>query len=223
MNNVNSKQFLWILLILALVLTAIVASGATTLEPMSFERLTRQATAIARLRCVGVQSVWDGGEIWTDSRFEVLQQEKTDAYGADQFEYDRSKSRRAGSASRSASGAEITVRQLGGSIGGLHAHVDDVPQFHAGEEVYLFLWRRAGEPYRVLGWAQGAFRVARDQRTGTERVTQDSADAAFHGDVRGYQSSGIRNLSLAAFQERLRAAIARGAASAGAAGAARED
>jgi len=114
-----------------------------------------------------------------------------------------------------ASGATITVRQLGGSVGGLHAQVDDVPQFHAGEEVYLFLWRRAGEPYSVLGWTQGTFRVTRDARTGAAgaaRVTQDSATAAFHGEAREFQSRGVQNLPLAAFEEKLRATIAADAA-----------
>jgi len=63
----------------------------------------------------------------------------------------------------------------------------------------------------VLGWTQGTFRVTRDARTGAARVTQDSAmAAAFHGEVREYQSRGVRNLSLAAFEEKLRTVIAAG-------------
>ena len=61
--------------------------------------------------------------------------------------------------------------------GHLHSHVDGVPVFRAGEEVYLFLWERPGEPYRVLGWPQGTFRIARNADTGVETVTQDSAMA----------------------------------------------
>lgn len=216
MSNTRSKQFLWILLLLALLLTAIVAS-ATTLEPMSFDRLTRQATAIVRVRCVGVQSTWASGEIWTDSHFEVLRQEKTDAFGTDQYESTSRVSMQEAAVrdGTTASAAKITVRQLGGSVGGLHAQVDDVPQFHPGEEVYLFLWRRSGERYRVLGWTQGTFRVIRDARTGAARVTQDSAVTALHADVREYQSSGIRNLPLAAFEDRLRAALEASGAGAG--------
>lgn len=88
MSSANSRQFLWILLLVTLLLTVIVAS-ATTLEPMTFARLTRQATAIVRVRCVSVQSAWANGEIWTDSRFAVVQQEKADTYGLDQLEYAR--------------------------------------------------------------------------------------------------------------------------------------
>ena len=56
MYNENGKRCLWILLLGALVLTALVAS-ATTLAPLSFQELTRQATAIMRVRCLGTHSV----------------------------------------------------------------------------------------------------------------------------------------------------------------------
>lgn len=224
LSGANSKRFLWILLLIALLLTAIVAS-ATTLQPMSFARLTREATAIAHVRCVGVQSLWAGGEIWTDSRFVVLQQEKADSYGPDQWLSNSavssstvsssaapkngvSATRLTSSQTNPPSAPTITVRQLGGSVGGLHSQVDDVPVFHAGDEAYLFLWRHAGEPYRVLGWTQGTFRITRDQNTSTARVTQDSALTALHGDPRESASSGIRNLPLATFEQRLRAALA---------------
>ena len=209
MCNENGKRCLWILLLGALVLTALVAS-ATTLAPLSFQDLTRQATAIMRVRCLGTHSVWADGEIWTDTRFEILQTEKADIYGSDQLQNPapsgtlRAAQRDVGSATN----ARITLRQLGGSIDGVRAHVEDVPQFRASEEAYLFLWRRVGEPYRVLGWAQGTFRVASDAGTGAARVTQDSAMASFHTDTRQFQTKGVRNLPLCTFQEKLRGALA---------------
>jgi len=209
MHNENGKRCLWILLLGALVLTALVAS-ATTLVPLSFQELTRQATSIVRVRCLGTHSLRTDGEIWTDTRFEILQTEKTDIYGSDQLQNaaPSSAERTVGRDAGSAQNATITLRQLGGSIDGVRAHVEYVPQFHAGEEVYLFLWRRAGVPYRVLGWAQGTFRVARDVGTGVARVTQDSAVASFHADTRQFQTKGVRNLSLSAFQEKLSGALA---------------
>ena len=209
MNTQHGKHCLWILLLVALVLTALVAS-ATTLAPMSFENLAQQATAIVRVRCVGAQNVWANGEIWTDSLFEVLQQAKADVFGADQFATVSATvaPTASGHPDTSVSSLRITLRQMGGSIGGLQSHVDGVPVFHQGEEVYLFLWRRAGEPYRVLGWTQGTFRVTRDARTGTAHVTQDSAASTFHAESREFQSSGIRNLPLAAFEEKLRTVLA---------------
>ncbi|HSY31004.1 MAG TPA: hypothetical protein VLA42_03360 [Verrucomicrobiae bacterium] len=48
-------------------------------------------------------------------------------------------------------GANITVRMLGGRADGFTSRVDGVPAFRVGEEVYLFLWGKPGEAYRVLG------------------------------------------------------------------------
>ena len=200
MSSARSRKCLWILLIAVIVLTAIVAS-ATTLEPMSFTALTRRATRIAHLRCVSVRSVWEGGEIWTESRFAILAEERADAAGGN-----------AARAARSVDGAanNLTVRMLGGRVDGMRSHVDGVPEFRAGEEVYLFLWRRDGsEPYRVLGWTQGTFRVARDVHTGEGRVTQDSALSAVDGEVPHAESreslnGAIRGMAAGAFEAKLR-------------------
>lgn len=51
-------------------------------------------------------------------------------------------------------GANVTVRMLGGRADGFTSRVDGVPAFRAGEEVYLFLWGKPGEAYRVLGWSR---------------------------------------------------------------------
>ena len=182
MNFVERRCFLGILVFASLVLTA-VAGKATTLAPLNFDRLAQQSSAVARLRCLSVASSWDGGEIWTETRFAVLQVHK------------------------GALGGTITVRMLGGSVGNLHSRVDGVPAFRAGEEVYLFLWGRAGEPYRVLGWSQGTFRIVHDARSGVEKVTQESAGSNF--DVRDRQLHGdaIRAMGMPAFREKLRAAL----------------
>ena len=86
--------------------------------------------------------------------------------------------------------------------------MEGVPEFRAGEEVYVFLWGREGEPHRVLGWSQGTFRIARDARTGAEIVTQDSAAApVFDPRTHEFRRSGIRNLPVASFQMKLRKAL----------------
>jgi hypothetical protein len=183
MSFVQRRRFLWILFFAALALLAVVAN-ATTLARLRFEDLAKQATAVARVRCTGAESKWQNGEIWTETQFEVEEQSKGDLPGL------------------------ITVRMLGGVVGPLHSHVEGVPAFHAGEEAYLFLWAGEGEPYRVLGWTQGTFRIARDARTGLETVTQDSAAAPlFDPRTRQFRHGGIRNLPLAVFQLKLRKAL----------------
>src|SRR5260370_35956472 len=111
-------------------------TSGTTPTRRGFEALAQQSTAVARLRCLGSEFHWERGELWTETRFEVLERNKGLLPGI------------------------VTVRTIGGSSGHLHSHVDGVPVFRAGEEVYLFLWERPGEPYRVFGSAQGTVRIS---------------------------------------------------------------
>ena len=183
MSFVRRRQFLWILFLVGLALLA-VAANSTTLSRLRFEELVNRATAVARLRCLGAESRWENGEIWTDTRFEIVELNKGLLPGV------------------------VSVRMLGGSIGHLHARVEGVPAFHPGEEAYVFLWGQEGEPFRVLGWSQGTFRIRRDARTGVETVTQDSATApVFDPRTRQFRHGGIRNLPVAVFQLKLRKAL----------------
>jgi hypothetical protein len=183
MSYAQRRRFLWILFLAGLALLAIVAS-ATTLARLKLEDLAQESTAVARVRCLEATSQWERGEIWTETKFEVLEREK-------------------GTLPR-----VIAVRLLGGNVGHLHSHVDEVPSFRAGEEVYLFLWAREGEPYQVLGWSQGTFRIARNPQSGLEMVTQDSASAAiFDPHTRAFRRGGIRNLPVSIFREKLHKAL----------------
>jgi len=186
MSFVQRRRFLWVLLLTALALLAIVAN-ATTLARMRFEDLARQATAVARLRCLSASSFWENGEIWTDSRFAIVAQAK-------------------GSLP-----AIVTVRVLGGTLGNLYSRVEGAPAFRPGEEAYVFLWGRDNEPLRVLGWSQGTFRIARDARTGIETVTQDSAtESLFDQQRHEFVHEGVRNLPVSVFQMKLRRALEEG-------------
>jgi hypothetical protein len=125
-----------------------------------------------------------GGEIWTETRFEVLELSKGQLPDV------------------------VTIRMLGGSVGNLHSRIEGVPAFRPGEEAYLFLWGHDGEPFRVLGWTQGTFRVTRDAHTGVELVTQDSAATPiFDPRTRQFRHGGIRNLPVAIFQLKLKKAL----------------
>lgn len=183
MSYVQRRRFLWILFLAGLALLAVVAN-ATTLARLRFEDLALESTSVARVRCLGAESRWEHGEIWTETRFEVVESEKGLLPGI------------------------ISVRQLGGTAGHLHSRVDGVPAFRPGEEVYLFLWNREGEPFRVLGWSQGTFRISRDQQSGIETVTQDSARTPiFDPQTRKFRHGGIRNLPVTIFREKLRKAL----------------
>lgn len=185
MSYIQRRRFLWILFLGGLALLAI-AAHATTLTRLRLEDLAQESTAVARLRCLGAESFWENGEIWTETRFEVLEREKGLLPGI------------------------ITIRLLGGSAQHLHSRVDGVPAFRPGEEVYLFLWGREGEPYRVLGWSQGTFRISRNPDSGLETVTQDSAAAPiFDPRTHAFHRFGVRNLPVSLFRERLHKALRR--------------
>ena len=186
MSYAKRKRFLWILLLVGLGVLALSAmlANATTLTRLRFEELAQGSTAVARLRCLGSEVRWEQGELWTETQFEVVERNKGLLPGL------------------------VTVRTMGGSAGHLHSIVEGVPAFRVGEEVYLFLWARPGEPYSVLGWSQGTFRISRDDQTGVERVTQDSAQmAVFDPRARQFRYGGIRNLPVAIFQLKLRKAL----------------
>ena len=186
MSFVERRRFLWICFLVALALLALTAAitNGTTLARLRFEDLARQSNAVARLRCLGSEFRWERGELWTETRFEVVEQNKGVLPGI------------------------VTVRTIGGIAGHLHSRVDGVPAFRAGEEVYLFLWERPGEPYRVLGWAQGTFRIVRNEQSGVETVTQDSAMMPiFDPRTRRFRHGGIRNLPVTIFQLKLRRAL----------------
>ena len=186
MSFVQRRRFLWICLLVSLLLLGLTAAFAngTTLASLRFEDLAQQSSAVARLRCLGSEFHWDHGELWTETRFEVLERNKGLLSGV------------------------VTVRTIGGTSGHLHSQVDGVPVFRTGEEVYLFLWERPGEPYRVLGWAQGTFRIRRNGDSGLETVTQDSAVLPlFDPRTHTFRHGGIRNLPVEIFQLKLRKAL----------------
>src|SRR5260370_12458810 len=150
MSFVQRRRLLWILVLTGLALLAVAAS-ATTLSRLRLEELVNRATAVARLRCIGVESFLENGEIWTETLFETVELNKGLLPGV------------------------IRVRMIGGRVGNLHSRIDGVPAFRPGEEAYVFLWGHEGEPFRVLGSSQGTVRTPPDPQTSAEPVMQESA------------------------------------------------
>jgi len=185
-TNSHRFQFPWLFLP-ALLFFILTRANATTLARLHLYELLEKSTAVARLRCLGSESFWDKGEIWTSTRFEVVTQIKGRPLP------DR-----------------IIVRMLGGKLGHLNSHVDGAPSFQAGEEVYLFLWGPPGEPLGIVGWGQGTFRVARDVRTGLETVTQDAQETPlFHPLTNEYSQSTMLTMPVPEFLEKLQKELAR--------------
>jgi len=162
------------------------AGHATTLARLSLEQLASASDAVARVRCVNVQSRWEMGAIWTVATFVVIETEK-------------------GSLP-----AQITARLPGGRVGHLTAFVDGTPKFNQGDEAFVFLERTRAGDFTVAAWVEGTFRIWRDPRTGAESVTQDSNSfAVFDAATRTFRSEGIRRMPIEQFRARLATAIAR--------------
>jgi hypothetical protein len=185
MNYVARRRFLWALFLIGLVLIVIVAN-ATTLARLQFFQLVQHSSAIGRMRCVDTQTRFEDGEIWTDTVFEVVQHDK--GYLP----------------------SPIVVRTPGGKFQHLHSHVDGVPEFRPGEEVFLFLTGRPGMPFRIVGWTQGTFRIRKNLRTGLETVTQDSAEVpVFDPQTSQFTKAGIKDLRIDLFLEKMNKEIHR--------------
>ena len=185
MSYKDRRRFLWVLFLIGLALIAIVAQ-ATTLVRLRFQDLVHYSHSIARVRCVHAESRMENGEIWTDTTFRVLSHNK--GYLPE----------------------EIAVRQPGGRFRHLHSQVEGVPEFRPGEEVYLFLAAHPGGQFLIVGWGQGTFRIHRDLRSGGETVTQDSAETAvFDPASNSFTKTGVKNLALDVFEQRLHREISR--------------
>jgi hypothetical protein len=179
MSYVQRRRFLWILFVAGLALLAI-AANATTLARLQFSQIVQNSSVIARLRCVDSQTHLDGGEIWTDWVFEVMQSDKGQLP------------------------SRVSVRTPGGVYEHLHSHVDGVPAFHPGEEVFLFLVGHPGIPYRIVGWTQGTFRIRKNTLNGFETVTQDSYGVPmFDPQTRQFVKTGIRDMRVDSFLEKI--------------------
>ncbi len=171
--------------VFAILLVAL-AARATTLARMTLNELVAAAEVVARAQCLGSESRWEGGEIWTFTTFELTETLK-------------------GVAPRL-----LTVRLLGGRAGHLISTVDGVPRFRPGEEAILFLERTPAGDFSVTGWVQGTFRIRRDAQTGEESVTQDSSRfGVFDPATRRFRVAGIRQLPLEVFKQRVAEALER--------------
>ncbi len=177
---------LLIIYITSIILIAARSIPATTLARLSLDQLAAAADAVARVRCASVVSRREDGEIWTVTRFDVVETMK-------------------GSLP-----TRITVRLPGGRVGHWTAAVDGAPRFTAGDEAVIFLERSRAGGFSVAAWVEGTFRIGRDPRTGLETVTQDSsAFSVYDTATHTFRTEGIRRMPIERFRERAAAAITR--------------
>jgi hypothetical protein len=171
-------------------------ANATTLMRMSLAQMSRAATMIVRGRCAANETIWDEGEIWTRTTFEIA-------------ETWRGPSAASSAVRTGAAPPRIVVRLLGGSLASITSRVSGIPRFQPGEDVVLFLEPSARGDLSIVSWQQGTFRIRRSRQTAEETVTQDTAFfATYDPGTRSFDEGGIRRMPLANFRAQVAAALA---------------
>jgi hypothetical protein len=174
-------------LLLALVVAA-TASSATTLVPMSVERLTAASEHVLEARALQSWSQWDASHsmIFTYTRFEVLRSMK-------------------GGAAQT-----VVVKQMGGRASGYVVRVAGVRYWHQGDEAVLFLRRsQAGDGTLVVtGLVQGNFRI---ERSGAEPTVSNGASGVRHFDPESKTVAPFqgKHMTLSELESRVRKAVER--------------
>lgn len=154
-------------------------AGATTIARMTLRQLARASRVVVRARSIANDSRWEGGEIWTFTRFDTLE------------------------AFKGSPPAEFSVRLIGGEAGGIESIVAGVPRFFPGEEVILFLDPVAGGGYSVTAWEEGTFHVTRDSG-GHRFVTQEmAAGEVYDRGTRRFRNENFRRMPLSVFRRKI--------------------
>ena len=103
-------------------------------------------------------------------------------------------------------GGQITIDELGGSVGGAGMIIAGTPVYRAGDEVVVFL-RSTPDGYRTLGMVQGQF-VVRPGVPGTaDVVIRDTSSVGFatwEGGPMSVVEGGREHMELGAFLEWIR-------------------
>ncbi len=138
-------------LLVCAALLAPATAGATIAVKLDIDALSTAADTIVLGRVESKASRWEGQRIVTDYAVKVAMPVLG---GPD-------------------AGSMLTVQTLGGRVDDLAQRVHGTPGFVVGEDVLLFLQTvKAPGPLRVVGMAQGRFKIERDAQ-GAVWATQD--------------------------------------------------
>jgi hypothetical protein len=108
---------------------------ASTIKKMELKELVSVSDAIAQGTVESVESRWENQSIYTYTSIRVDEPLKGGP-------------RRA-----------LLIRQTGGQVGSLHANVQGMPQFKAGDQVIVFLRDRKDGTFDVVGLGQGKYDI----------------------------------------------------------------
>lgn len=164
MKMLHRARAFWRPAFLVAALLALAVPCGALMEALSTERLTQAAALVVKGKVAALQSSWsdDKRRILTRVRLRVEEIFKGAAPAGD-----------------------LAVEFPGGEVGGIGMRVSDMPAFHLGEEVILFL-RPSGRPraagaFTIVGKAQGKYSIAPDG-TATKGGFDVTGDRAVVGD-----------------------------------------
>jgi hypothetical protein len=164
---------------------------ATVLVPAEFREIVNGSQVIVHGTVTDVRADWTG----------------------DRFRIETIVTLEAASYLKGGPGERVTFRVPGGTIGRYRALMVGAPEFHAGEEVVLFLKADGPAVAHVFGLSQGVFRVRRELRSGGQVVVPPAVMA--QGDAPQRVTRGAperRPVPLDTFRAQVRAALDAGSA-----------
>lgn len=127
---------------LAIVLLCAAAARGTQIEHRTPEQMGAGSALVVQGRVAGVRSYWNGTrtKILTEARIAVDRSLKGEA------------------------GGEVSVVQLGGTVGHVQMRVEGAVSWERGEEVLLFLEPFRPGTYQIYGLSLGRYDIERDGR-----------------------------------------------------------
>jgi hypothetical protein len=139
----------------AMLLAAVAAAQATTLQRLSVDDMIQQSTSVVRAKVTGSYAAMRGQDIWTFYQLQVLETLKPGA---------------------TAAGVSVDVGVPGGTLGGVRQAVAGAPALAPGTEYIVFLWTSRSGLTQVIGLSQGLFLVTPDG-AGNPVLTRPAAAA----------------------------------------------
>lgn len=180
------------LFLVALLLAAPVALGATVIVPIEFRELVTTTPVIVHGHVSDVRAAFVDGRRSVDTFVTVI---------ADEY-------------LKGNLGQYVTFRVPGGELGRYRTIFVGAPAFTVGEEVVLFLKTQSGAVPYIAGLNQGAYRVVEEAQTRRRLVTTPVVMAADGVEservVRGAVTR--RPMALEAFRDVVREVLAKAAA-----------
>lgn len=173
-----------------------VNAGASLFEPVSDRQLVCEATEVVRGTVTHVQAAWDAARqaIWTTATVRVEEVIRGTA----------------------APGAELRVKEVGGTVDDYTIKAEGFPTFRQDEEVVLLLrpWEDDPATHRVWGYGRGLFAVDRGPGGGEPTTRRydvvESGQATMHTDrIPPVQVLGVLSRQLAALAKSCESAGAR--------------